>query len=310
MLIHPFFSFAMITTIIFNCFVIIQHQTEYTSSVDIIFTIIYTFEFVTKIIGQGFVLEKFTYLRDPWNWLDFVLNIFSYINIFFSIQYFPSLRSLRLFRPLNSINIGGVRYLASSIVYATLNLRDVLILTFFILAIFSLIGTQLFMGTLSQKCIQQFPTNLSDVEMWGALSDSSWELFMKNTSHWLVDEDGLYVLCGNITGTGTCPDGFLCLAGYGSNPDYGQVSISAINVVTNTFFFRFTSFDNFFQSYLCVFRIMTQDFWDNLYKVWVEKICQSFVISFRCCYALQVRVILYSSLVSFLLDLSTFSMLF
>ena len=159
--------------------------------------------------------------------------------------------------------------MASSIVYATLNLRDVLILTFFILAIFSLIGTQLFMGTLSQKCIQQFPTNLSDVEMWGALSDSSWELFMKNTSNWLVDEDGLYVMCGNTTGTGTCPHGFLCLAGYGSNPDYGQVSISANNVVTNIYFFRFTSFDNFFQSYLCVFRIMTQDFWDNLYKVWV-----------------------------------------
>ena len=31
--------------------------------------------------------------------------------------------------------------------------------------------------------------------------------------------------------------------------------------------FRYTSFDNFFTAYLCAFRLMTQDFWENLYQV-------------------------------------------
>lgn len=36
-----------------------------------IFTAIYTFESLVKILARGFCLGKFTFLRDPWNWLDF-----------------------------------------------------------------------------------------------------------------------------------------------------------------------------------------------------------------------------------------------
>lgn len=35
------------------------------------FTVIYTFEALIKILARGFCLNEFTYLRDPWNWLDF-----------------------------------------------------------------------------------------------------------------------------------------------------------------------------------------------------------------------------------------------
>jgi len=35
------------------------------------FTGIYTFESLIKILARGFCLEGFTFLRDPWNWLDF-----------------------------------------------------------------------------------------------------------------------------------------------------------------------------------------------------------------------------------------------
>lgn len=38
-----------------------------------IFTTIYTFESFIKILARGFILERFTYLRDPWNWLDFIV---------------------------------------------------------------------------------------------------------------------------------------------------------------------------------------------------------------------------------------------
>ena len=38
--------------------------------------------------------------------------------------------------------------------------------------------------------------------------------------------------------------------GYAENPNYG-----------------FTSFDNIFHAYLCAFRLMTQDFWENLYQI-------------------------------------------
>lgn len=47
----------------------------------------------------------------------------------------------------------------------------------------------------------------------------------------------------------TCPEKYICLQGFGPNPDYG-----------------YTSFDSFGWAFLSAFRLMTQDFWENLYQ--------------------------------------------
>lgn len=39
----------------------------------LIFTIIYTVEGTVKMLARGFILADFTYLRDAWNWLDFIV---------------------------------------------------------------------------------------------------------------------------------------------------------------------------------------------------------------------------------------------
>lgn len=39
------------------------------------FTAIYTFESVIKIFARGFCVVPFTFLRDPWNWLDFTVIV-------------------------------------------------------------------------------------------------------------------------------------------------------------------------------------------------------------------------------------------
>ena len=44
-----------------------------------VFTTIYTIEALTKCVAQGFILEKYTFLRDPWNWLDFTVIILAYV---------------------------------------------------------------------------------------------------------------------------------------------------------------------------------------------------------------------------------------
>ena len=45
-----------------------------------------------------------------------------------------------------------------------------------------------------------------------------------------------------------CPEGYICLK-VGRNPDYG-----------------YTSFDSFSWAFLSLFRLMTQDYWENLYQ--------------------------------------------
>ena len=72
-LVHPLFSLIIIATILINCLMMILTPSERIESTEVLFTAIYTFESATKVMGRGFVLTKFTYLRDAWNWLDFIV---------------------------------------------------------------------------------------------------------------------------------------------------------------------------------------------------------------------------------------------
>ncbi|KAF2902697.1 hypothetical protein ILUMI_03476 [Ignelater luminosus] len=114
----------------------------------------------------------------------------------------------------------------------------------FSLSVFALMGLQIYMGVLTQKCIKKFPMDGS----WGNLTDENWERFVSNDTNWDGSENA-YPLCGNSSGAGQCKEGYICLQGYGKNPDYG-----------------YTSFDSFGWAFLSAFRLMTQDFWENLYQ--------------------------------------------
>ena len=197
-------------------------DSEYTSSTEVVFTAIYTYESAIKLLSRGFALERFTYLRDPWNWLDFSVITMSYVTIAIDLGSFSALRTFRVFRALKSVAvIPGLKNIVTAIVFSVKNLRDVIILTCFILAIFALLGLQIYMGTLSQKCVRKYPSDAEDLGMWGNLTDESWDFFMHNESNWWVDADGNYAMCGNSSGAGKCPDGYECMAGYGPNPNYG-----------------------------------------------------------------------------------------
>lgn len=42
------------------------------------FVAIYSLELIIKLIVKGFFVGPYAYLKDPWNWLDFILVIVSY----------------------------------------------------------------------------------------------------------------------------------------------------------------------------------------------------------------------------------------
>jgi voltage-dependent calcium channel L type alpha-1D len=70
----------------------------------IIFTILFTIECVLKILAYGFVIHHKAYLRDGWNWIDFIVVIVGWIEQIPGIPSFRGLRTLRVLRPLRSIN--------------------------------------------------------------------------------------------------------------------------------------------------------------------------------------------------------------
>lgn len=54
-----------------------------------------------KVLARGFILDDFTYLRDPWNWLDFAVIIMAYLTIV--IQDLGNLSVMRTFRVLRAL---------------------------------------------------------------------------------------------------------------------------------------------------------------------------------------------------------------
>ncbi|XP_060662473.1 sodium channel protein para isoform X49 [Drosophila nasuta] len=247
-LVHPLFSLFIITTILVNCILMIMPTTPTVESTEVIFTGIYTFESAVKVMARGFILCPFTYLRDAWNWLDFVVIALAYVTMGIDLGNLAALRTFRVLRALKTVAIvPGLKTIVGAVIESVKNLRDVIILTMFSLSVFALMGLQIYMGVLTQKCIKKFPLDGS----WGNLTDENWDYHNRNSTNWYSEDEGIsFPLCGNISGAGQCDDDYVCLQGFGPNPNYG-----------------YTSFDSFGWAFLSAFRLMTQDFWEDLYQL-------------------------------------------
>ncbi|CAG09347.1 unnamed protein product, partial [Tetraodon nigroviridis] len=250
---------VIMCTILANCGLMTQDgPPEWAKNVEYTFTAIYTFESLVKILARGFCLGKFTFLRDPWNWLDFSVIVMAYVTEFVNLGNFSVLRTLRVLRALKAISvIPGLKTIVGALFQSVKKLADVMILTVFCLSVFALIGLQLFMGHLKHKCVLMpaSSANSSANETYANgthlnQSDSfNWtEFSLDPKNHFYLPGKRDPLLCGNGSGAGPCPEGYSCIR-VGKNPDYG-----------------YTSFDSFGWAFLSLFRLMTQDAWENLYR--------------------------------------------
>ncbi|XP_077473353.1 sodium channel, voltage-gated, type I-like, alpha isoform X4 [Stigmatopora argus] len=235
-LVHSLFNLLIMCTIITNCvFMTLSRPPDWAKIVEYTFTAIYTFESLVKILARGFCIGKFTFLRDPWNWLDFTVIVMAYVTEFVNLGSFSALRTFRVLRALKAISvIPGLKTIVGALFQSVKKLADVMILTVFCLSVFALIGLQLFMGHLKQN-VQKESFNWT-------------EYSLDNNNYYYLPGKRDPLLCGNGTEAGQCPEGFSCIK-VGKNPDYG-----------------YTSFDSFGWAFLSLFRLMTQDFWENLYQ--------------------------------------------
>ncbi|XP_027488171.1 sodium channel protein type 5 subunit alpha-like, partial [Corapipo altera] len=236
----------IICTVLLNCVVMTVRQLPPALNwTEIAFTGIYTTEILIKIVATGFVWNEFTFLRDPWNCLDLSVIIVMYVTMFQKIGNVSALRTFRVLRTLKAISvIPGLKIIVNSLVESIKKLADVLILTVFCLSIFALIGLQLFMGNLRFKCV------LNNTVYNDSLCKDP-KIYVPS------DED----ICHRMNGSSDillceissdpekeCPENYTCQK-TGQNPDFG-----------------YTSFDHFGWAFLSVFRLMTQDSWERLYR--------------------------------------------
>ncbi|XP_048856300.1 sodium channel protein type 8 subunit alpha-like isoform X5 [Brienomyrus brachyistius] len=263
-LIHSVFSMIIMCTILTNCvFMTFSNPPEWSKQVEYTFTGIYTFESLTKIVARGFCIGSFTFLRDPWNWLDFMVISMAYITEFVNLGNVSALRTFRVLRALKTISvIPGLKTIVGALIQSVKKLSDVMILTVFCLSVFALIGLQLFMGNLRQKCVI-WPINSTENYLSNGSKGFNFdEYIMNDTNFYFLPGQLDALLCGNSSDSGRCPEGYTCMKA-GKNPNYG-----------------YTSFDSFGWAFLALFRLMTQDFWENLYQLTLRAAGKTYMIFF------------------------------
>ncbi|KAM3604260.1 uncharacterized protein V6R79_008628 [Siganus canaliculatus] len=302
---YPFktkFLFIMFTILTNCCFMAMSDPAPWTKYLEYTFTGIYTFESAIKIFARGFCVVPFTFLRDPWNWLDFSVIVMAYVTEFVDLGNVSALRTFRVLRALKTISvIPGLKTIVGALIQSVKKLADVMILTVFCLSVFALIGLQLFMGLLRQKCVRSlahcinssYSANASFIcnnRTWSSRADflsSEGQLeiiliikkkdsynyhYVRKKQHFvsLLSSDNFYkvegakdaLICGYGSDAGKCPDGFDCLK-VGRNPNYG-----------------YTSFDTFGWAFLALFRLMTQDYWEKLFHQTLRSAGKTYMVFF------------------------------
>lgn len=119
---------------------------------DIVMTVLFSFEMMTKIIALGFVYQEGAYLRNGWNVLDYVIVVISVLSLSTAhagsgFKGLKALRALRALRPLRMINRApGLKVVVNSFIAAIPDVVNVGAICMLFLLIFAIFGVSTFKG--------------------------------------------------------------------------------------------------------------------------------------------------------------------
>ncbi|XP_064108495.1 voltage-dependent calcium channel type A subunit alpha-1-like isoform X12 [Macrobrachium nipponense] len=236
----PPFEYAVLLTIIANCIVLAMevHLPEGDKTplatdlekTEPYFLFIFCIEASLKILALGFCLHPYSYLRNIWNIMDFVVVVTGFITQIISDPLgvdLRTLRAIRVLRPLKLVSgIPSLQVVLKSIIKAMAPLLQIGLLVLFAIVIFAIIGLEFYSGVLHKTCF-----SLEDLGQIVTEGEMATPCHTDNTS---IAPAGAYV-CNENTST--------CLELW-EGPNFG-----------------ITSFDNIGFAMLTVFQCITQEGW-------------------------------------------------
>ncbi|XP_062840951.1 voltage-dependent P/Q-type calcium channel subunit alpha-1A isoform X4 [Trichomycterus rosablanca] len=127
---------------------------------DYVFTGVFTFEMLIKMVDLGLVLHQGSYFRDLWNILDFIVVSGALVAFAFTgggdgeeggkgkdLSTIKSLRVLRVLRPLKTIKrLPKLKAVFDCVVNSLKNVLNILIVYMLFMFIFAVVAVQLFKG--------------------------------------------------------------------------------------------------------------------------------------------------------------------
>ncbi|KAL4110193.1 hypothetical protein PRIC1_001886 [Phytophthora ramorum] len=267
------------------------------------FTSIFTAECLLKILATGFVHRKGSYMRDPWNVLDFVVVISSLVAILPTVPNVSVIRTIRVLRPLRSLSmIPGMRLLISALLKALPALGNVVVLQVFLFFMFSILGNQLFGGNMTRRCrLTEFPVllpvdQLNPHGMWpvpddyltavianpeayrcldGPLLEIDSDGYVKETSpwnkaqpcFWPTDPNDMQICARpNYSGNHQCIPEDTCGGNYDvyGNPRFLNNIVMEDALFQDALDYGFTTFDDIGHSLVTFFQVITSEGWTNI----------------------------------------------
>ena len=172
---------------------------------------IFCLEMILNIITMGFILHPGSYLRNPWNILDFVVVVTGILSLpqlnIMKGGSVKALRAMRVLRPLKLVSgVPSLQVVMTSIAKSLIPLSNVCLLVVFVILIYAVIGLEMLQGLFHYTC--------------------------KNATDGTVLEQGR--LCSAKSGR-PCPSGYSCMR-YWAGPNSGITSFDNIFISMLTVF--------------------------------------------------------------------------
>ena len=218
---------------------------------DIAFTVIFLIECIIKIIAMGFIMEKRSYLRETWNWIDFIITVISVVSLtpFVNQEYLKAFRTARVLRPLRSINaLETMRDLIQTIGMSIPKLLNVGVALAFVMTIFAIFGVNFFSGEQYNFC------RMTETLIDDGISSPIWPINHDATFLCQSDEmcsgwpnnlgDNVVAKCGNV------------YAEYGLDPVIVD-DTKSLEIIQ----FDLVNFNNLGQALITVFQVITLEGW-------------------------------------------------
>eukprot|EP00039_Didymoeca_costata_P029936 m.27120 g.27120 ORF g.27120 m.27120 type:complete len:1754 (-) comp7865_c0_seq1:131-5392(-) len=153
---HPYFDqFILLIILLSSVALALEDPTDEEASInkrlavaDYVFTGLFCWEMVMKVVVLSLWNHPNAYLREPWNRLDAFCVISAVLSLAFpTISVFKSLRTVRVLRPLRAIKRApGLQVVVECLMFSIGAIFNVTVMTFLLMFMFAVIGVHVLKG--------------------------------------------------------------------------------------------------------------------------------------------------------------------
>ena len=226
-----------------------------------IINILFSLEMIIKILAKGLIFHKYSYLRNGWNIIDFIICIYQWIKIknddWGNLFVFRCVKIIIIIKDITFLK--GLNKLVNSIIISLPSLGQVSLFLAFIVLLFGILGIQLFSGVLYNRC-RKYPIKINDnYNNTGIPYYQSIPINQK--------------ICSpeNFTGTFQCPLNSYCVNFY-NIIDYFELNVTIDSFLiedeglrNNSWLnFGLSNFDNIISSFINSFSFLTLQNWSDV----------------------------------------------